>query len=150
MKQTISSKVAKEFREFVQSKIENNDSFKGKNAKNSFVSNDLMDPSKSKILKHLKGSKYDTVKHKIEQAVLFFLSPIIKGIALSKKERMNKEILNGFVDTEKAERLFREFNFPFAVGVILLKHPWEFVDISGQCYHRNNYEPFAAVFESRE
>ena len=36
--------------------------------------------------------------------------------------------LNGFVDTEKAEQLFREFNFPFAVGVILLKHPWEFVD----------------------
>ena len=36
--------------------------------------------------------------------------------------------LNGFVDTEKAEKLFRESNFPFAVGVILLKHPWEFVD----------------------
>ena len=36
--------------------------------------------------------------------------------------------LNGFVDVKKAEALFREANFPFAVGVILLKHPWEFVD----------------------
>lgn len=36
--------------------------------------------------------------------------------------------LNGFVDVAKAEALFREHNFPFAVGVILLKHPWEFVD----------------------
>lgn len=36
--------------------------------------------------------------------------------------------LNGFVDVEKAEALFRENNFPYAVGVILLKHPWEFVD----------------------
>ncbi|YCM44285.1 hypothetical protein V2O64_23560 [Verrucomicrobiaceae bacterium 227] len=36
--------------------------------------------------------------------------------------------LNGFVDVEKAEALFREYNFPYAVGVILLKHPWEFVD----------------------
>ena len=36
--------------------------------------------------------------------------------------------LNGFVDVEKAEALFRKHNFPFAVGVILLKHPWEFVD----------------------
>ncbi len=36
--------------------------------------------------------------------------------------------LNGFVDSEKAEVLFREANFPFSVGVILLKHPWEFVD----------------------
>ena len=36
--------------------------------------------------------------------------------------------LNGFVDVPKAEELFRESNFPFAVGVILLKHPWEFVD----------------------
>lgn len=36
--------------------------------------------------------------------------------------------LNGFVDVEKAEALFREHNFPYAVGVILLKHPWEFVD----------------------
>tara|TARA_R110002049_G_scaffold182485_2_gene350328 strand:- start:62899 stop:64350 length:1452 start_codon:yes stop_codon:yes gene_type:complete len=36
--------------------------------------------------------------------------------------------LNGFVDVSKAEELFREANFPFAVGVILLKHPWEFVD----------------------
>ena len=36
--------------------------------------------------------------------------------------------LNGFVDVAKAEQLFRESNFPFAVGVILLKHPWEFVE----------------------
>jgi hypothetical protein len=36
--------------------------------------------------------------------------------------------LNGFVDVPKAEKLFRKANFPFAVGVILLKHPWEFVD----------------------
>lgn len=36
--------------------------------------------------------------------------------------------LNGFVNVPKAEKLFREANFPFAVGVILLKHPWEFVD----------------------
>ena len=36
--------------------------------------------------------------------------------------------LNGFVDVEKAEKLFRDANFPFAVGVILLKHPWEFVE----------------------
>jgi hypothetical protein len=36
--------------------------------------------------------------------------------------------LNGFVDVPKAEKLLREANFAFAVGVILLKHPWEFVD----------------------
>lgn len=36
--------------------------------------------------------------------------------------------LNGFVDVEKAESLFREAKFPYTVGVILLKHPWEFVD----------------------
>lgn len=36
--------------------------------------------------------------------------------------------LNGFVDVPKAEKLFREANFPFAVGVILIKHPWEFVE----------------------
>lgn len=36
--------------------------------------------------------------------------------------------LNGFVDVEKVEALFRERHFPYAVGVILLKHPWEFVD----------------------
>ncbi len=36
--------------------------------------------------------------------------------------------LNGFVDVDKAEALFRKANFPYAVGVILLKHPWEFVD----------------------
>ena len=36
--------------------------------------------------------------------------------------------LNGFVDVRLAEELFRENNFPYAVGVILLKHPWEFVE----------------------
>lgn len=36
--------------------------------------------------------------------------------------------LNGFVDVARAEALFRENNFPYAVGVILLKHPWEFVE----------------------
>ena len=36
--------------------------------------------------------------------------------------------LNGFVDVPKAEKLFREANFPYAVGVILLKHPWECVE----------------------
>lgn len=36
--------------------------------------------------------------------------------------------LNGFVDVSKAEKVFREANFPYAVGVTLLKHPWEFVD----------------------
>ena len=36
--------------------------------------------------------------------------------------------LNGFVEIPKVEALFRENNFPFAVGVILLKHPWEFVE----------------------
>ncbi|WP_146397455.1 hypothetical protein [Planctomycetes bacterium CA13] len=36
--------------------------------------------------------------------------------------------LNGFVEIPKVEALFREDNFPFAVGVILLKHPWEFVE----------------------
>ena len=36
--------------------------------------------------------------------------------------------LNGFVNVRLAEKLFRENNFPYAVGVILLKHPWEFVD----------------------
>jgi len=36
--------------------------------------------------------------------------------------------LNGFVDVPKAEKLFRDANFPFAVGVILIKHPWEFVE----------------------
>ncbi|TWU33247.1 hypothetical protein [Novipirellula artificiosorum] len=36
--------------------------------------------------------------------------------------------LNGFVEIPKVEALFREHNFPFAVGVILLKHPWEFVE----------------------
>lgn len=36
--------------------------------------------------------------------------------------------LNGFVNAEKAEQLFRENNFPYTVGVILMKHPWEFVE----------------------
>ena len=36
--------------------------------------------------------------------------------------------LNGFVELELAENIFREQNFPCAVGVILLKHPWEFVE----------------------
>ena len=36
--------------------------------------------------------------------------------------------LNGFVDLELAENIFREQNFPYAAGVILLKHPWEFVE----------------------
>ncbi len=36
--------------------------------------------------------------------------------------------LNGFVDVELAESIFREESFPYAAGVILLKHPWEFVE----------------------
>ena len=36
--------------------------------------------------------------------------------------------LNGFVDIAESEAIFREEHFPFAVGVILLKHPWEFVE----------------------
>ena len=36
--------------------------------------------------------------------------------------------LNGFVEIPKVEALFRDNSFPFAVGVILLKHPWEFVE----------------------
>lgn len=36
--------------------------------------------------------------------------------------------LNGFVEIPKVEALFRENLFPFAVGVILLKHPWEFIE----------------------
>ncbi|TWT81501.1 hypothetical protein CA13_29540 [Planctomycetes bacterium CA13] len=36
--------------------------------------------------------------------------------------------LNGFVDLEKVEAVFRKNNFPYSVGVILLKHPWEFVE----------------------
>lgn len=35
--------------------------------------------------------------------------------------------LNGFVDIELAESIFQEEMFPYAAGVILLKHPWEFV-----------------------
>ena len=36
--------------------------------------------------------------------------------------------LNEFVDIAEAEAVFREDSFPFTVGVILLKHPWEFVE----------------------
>ena len=36
--------------------------------------------------------------------------------------------LNGFVDIPRIEMFFEEQNFPYAVGVILLKHPWEFVE----------------------
>lgn len=36
--------------------------------------------------------------------------------------------LNGFVDIPRIEKFFHEENFPYAVGVILLKHPWEFVE----------------------
>lgn len=55
--------------------------------------------------------------------------------------------LNGFVDVEFAESLFRKDNFPFAVGVILLKHPWEFVD--GETLP-DIYEPsYKALIESR-
>lgn len=45
------------------------------------------------------------------------------GSATSPERNLNK-----FVDVEQAEALFREHNFPYTVGVILLKHPWEFVD----------------------
>ena len=36
--------------------------------------------------------------------------------------------LNGYVDLPLSEKVFEEEKFPYAVGVILLKHPWEFVD----------------------
>jgi len=36
--------------------------------------------------------------------------------------------LNGFVDLPLAEKVFEEEMFPYAVGVILMKHPWEFVE----------------------
>lgn len=36
--------------------------------------------------------------------------------------------LNGFVDLPLAEKVFEDLNFPYAVGVILMKHPWEFVE----------------------
>ena len=36
--------------------------------------------------------------------------------------------LTGFVDIAEAEAIFREENFPFVVGVILLKHPREFIE----------------------
>ena len=36
--------------------------------------------------------------------------------------------LNGFVDVELAESIFQEEKFPYAAGVILMKHPWEFVE----------------------
>ncbi|MFC2089358.1 hypothetical protein ACFLT1_01175 [Bacteroidota bacterium] len=34
--------------------------------------------------------------------------------------------LNGFVDVEKAEQKFRDNHFPYTVGLILIKHQWEF------------------------
>ena len=36
--------------------------------------------------------------------------------------------LNGYVDLPLSEKVFEEEIFPYAVGVILLKHPWEFVE----------------------
>ena len=55
--------------------------------------------------------------------------------------------LNGFVDIPKAEKLFREANFPFAVGVILLKHPWEFVD--GETLPDIFHPDYEALIQSR-
>ena len=36
--------------------------------------------------------------------------------------------LNGYVDVPLSEKVFEEMKFPYAVGVILMKHPWEFVE----------------------
>lgn len=36
--------------------------------------------------------------------------------------------LNGYVDLPLSEKIFEEEKFPYAVGVILLKHPWEFIE----------------------
>jgi hypothetical protein len=36
--------------------------------------------------------------------------------------------LNGYVDLPLSEKVFEEEKFPYAVGVILMKHPWEFVE----------------------
>jgi hypothetical protein len=55
--------------------------------------------------------------------------------------------LNGFVDVPKAEKLFREANFPYAVGVILLKHPWEFVD--GETLPDIFHPDYARLIQSR-
>lgn len=55
--------------------------------------------------------------------------------------------LNGFVDVEAAEALFRKNNFPYTVGVILLKHPWEFVD--GETLPDIFDPAYAALIESR-
>lgn len=55
--------------------------------------------------------------------------------------------LNGFVDLDKAEALFREQNFPYAVGVILIKHPWEFVD--GETLPDIFHPEYKALIESR-
>ena len=50
--------------------------------------------------------------------------------------------LNGFVDLPLAEKVFEELNYPYAVRVILMKHPWEFVegetlpDISDPAYKK--------------
>jgi hypothetical protein len=55
--------------------------------------------------------------------------------------------LNGFVDLDKAEALFRKQNFPYAVGVILIKHPWEFVD--GETLPDIFHPEYKALIESR-
>lgn len=55
--------------------------------------------------------------------------------------------LNGFVDVPAAEALFRENNFPYTVGVILLKHPWEFVE--GETLPDIFAPEYAELIESR-
>lgn len=55
--------------------------------------------------------------------------------------------LNGFVDVAEAEAVFREENFPFAVGVIVLKHPLEFVE--GEVLPDIFFPAFEQVIESR-
>jgi hypothetical protein len=55
--------------------------------------------------------------------------------------------LNGFVDVSKAEKLFREANFPYAVGVIVLKHPWEFVE--GETLPDVFHPEYARLIQSR-
>ncbi len=39
--------------------------------------------------------------------------------------------LNGYVDLPLSEKVFEDMKFPYAVGVILMKHPW------GVCGRRN-------------
>ena len=107
LKDTISPAIANGFRKFVEMSIKaekhkNNHYNENQNnskigAKNLFVYADLSNPSNSKILKHLKENNVSETK--IEQSVFKFLSPIIKAVALSKKNRMGTEILRGFVDT---------------------------------------------------